>query len=132
MVEFERRSVLGRIAVGAVGLVAGCSVSVGTMDLTIRNCLEETRRVSVSITAVADDTTVYDNQHDVPGDSCVDIKEAPVAVEDIITEAGTYRVRADGPEFDSVEETKELGSAAVERNDDAIGVYVEESGLVLS
>lgn len=130
--RLTRRSVLGTVATGSVGLTAGCSASVGTTDLTIRNCLTDTRRVEVAITATADGSTVYDDTHNVPGETCSDAREAPVAVEDIITEAGTYRIRADAAEMDPIEEERTFNEAVVENNDDAIAVYVEEAGLNLN
>lgn len=51
----SRRGVLGALATGVTTAIAGCSVSVGTTDLVVRNCRETTHTVAVTNTAVADE-----------------------------------------------------------------------------
>lgn len=128
MREHTRRAVLGSV-VGAVGAAAGCSVSLGTLDLTIRNCREEAVEVAVAITALADETSVYDDSHQVPGDTCVDVKDAPVAVEDVFESAGAYRVRAEGPALEPVETTYEFDRQTVEQNEDSVSISVKDGGI---
>lgn len=127
----SRRALLRAIAVGGVGLSAGCSISVGTTDLTVRNCTESAHEVSVQVVALADDRTVYDETHDVPGETCVDIQEPPVAVGDLIDTAGSYRVTADAEGFESVTATREFDELAIENDDDTTSVRVEENGLTV-
>lgn len=127
-----RRRLVRLLAAGGLAATAGCSVSVGTTDLTIRNCLADTHRVSVTITRLADDTRLYDETHDVPGDSCSDVSPPPVEEGDVIGEAGEYRIRADADGMDSVTETREFSEPIVENNDDSINVYVEDDGLNLN
>lgn len=128
MCEHTRRAVLSGV-VGALGATAGCGISLGTLDLTIRNCREEAVEIAVAITALADETTVYDDSHRVPGDSCVDLKDAPVAVEDVFESAGAYRVRAEGPALDAVEATVEFDRQTVEQNEDSVSISVRDDGI---
>ncbi|MFB6177046.1 MAG: hypothetical protein ABEI99_07895, partial [Halobaculum sp.] len=100
--------------------------------LTVRNCRERSHRVSVRITALADGTTVHDATHRVPGETCVDVQEPPVAVNDVIDAAGRYRVRASGDTLEPVEEVREFDEAVVRNDDDSINVTVEDAGLNLN
>jgi D-alanine-D-alanine ligase-like ATP-grasp enzyme len=125
----SRRTVLGALAAGAATTLAGCSVSVGTMDLTVQNCLPDPRVVAVTVTAESTGEVLYDDRHDVPGETCSDVQEAPVAVSDVVSSAGRYRVRGESPQLEAVEEIREFEEAVVRNDDDSINVYVEEDGL---
>lgn len=128
MSRHRRRTVLRRlVSIGLLAL-AGCSVSTGTTDLTIRNCLDRSVEVSVTVTA-ENGESVYDDTHAVQAETCSGATEAPVAVDDVVTRAGTYTVTAAAPEMETVEATRSFGEAVVENDDDAFTVYVEESGL---
>lgn len=128
----NRRRVLALLGTAAISAVSGCSVSVGTMDVTVRNCQPDAREVSIRVTSKSSESVIYDEQHDVPGESCGDTGAAPVEVEDLFTEAGEYHVEATSPELESVERGYSFEEALIKNNDDSVSVRIEEEGLVLS
>ncbi len=122
---------LAAVVAGATAVVSGCSTSVGTADLTVRNCLADLRRVTVTVTGAAG-RVVHESAHRVPGETCHDERAAPVAVDGVFDEAGTYRVAAASPRLPTVVERYTFDGQTVADDADAVDVTVTHEGLTLN
>lgn len=116
--------------------MAGCiSVTGGTMDLVVTNCLDSNgteesadRRAIVRIRHEGTGNAVFDETVTVPEMSCSDVVDG-VQREDVFPEAGTYTVSVTVDGYDPAESRVELSERAIEDNSDNVVITIQEDGI---
>lgn len=136
----SRRSFCAAIAVPSVAVsLAGCSSNdvhvpsdqPGQPDIQLKNCRSESVTVQVTVTYVETGETVYDDSHSVPGDYCSDMGPS-YYLEEVWTDPGEYRIRAEASGVGSDEATVELSKSAVEDDSATRSVRIDSGVTVIT
>jgi hypothetical protein len=128
----NQRRILSLLGTATVPVTSGRSSSVGTVDMTVRNCQPDTRDVDIRVARNSSGSVIYTDTYEVSGDSYSDVRAAPVEVEDLFNEPGEYHVEVNSPDLAPTERDYTFDEALIETNDDSVTVRIEEEGLVLN